>query len=246
MTCVILAAGISSRLYPLTASTPKCLLEVGKYTILERTIRNVHRQGLSRLIIVTGFHAMQIVDSIKKTFPALDVRFVHNERYNRTNNAYSLALTRSSLGSDAMLLLDSDIIFDGRVLSKILNSPCENCLAVRTRGEWDDEEVKVTVDDQKLILRIGKAETGTQAYGESIGIEKFSSAAAQRLYDIIERRVFKEGHEEEFYEASFQQLIESGTELYAVDVGDLPCIEIDTLEDLESARKNIVPQLGSE
>lgn len=246
MKCVILAAGISSRLYPLTSSTPKCLLTVGKYTILERTIRNVLRHDVTEFVIVTGFCANMIGELVHKVFPSLRVQFVFNKRFAETNNSYSLALSQTALRGDAMLLLDSDIVFDHRILSRVLEAPYENCLAVRRTEDYDEEEIKVTVDRKGRVLRIGKDIDKSSVLGESIGIEKFSSSGSLKLFDVLQQRVHNEEGEREFYEALFQQLIDSSVSIYAVDVQNLPCIEIDTFDDLRKARDQIAVQLDGE
>jgi choline kinase len=237
MKCVILAAGISSRLYPLTLSTPKCLLKVGEYTILERTIRNVLRHKISRFVIVTGFQAEMITDFVRVAFPSLDVEFIPNSHFRDTNNAYSLALTNQALAGEEVLLLDGDIVFDHRILSELLSSSYDNCLAVRRSSDTDEEEVRVAVDEEWKILQVGKGLNNELTLGESIGIEKFSIEGTKRLFEVLDRRMFEERRENEFYEASFQELVDTGTPIYAVDTRHLPCIEIDTLEDLREARE---------
>lgn len=237
MKCVILVAGVSSRLYPLTLSTPKCLLKVGEYTILERTIRNVLRHKISQFVIVTGFQAEMITDFVRVAFPSLEVEFISNPHFRDTNNAYSLALTNQALAAQEMLLLDGDIVFDHRILSELLSASYENCLAVRRSSESDEEEVRVSVDEEWRILQVGKGVNKELTLGESIGIEKFSVEGTRRLFEVLSRRMFQEKRENEFYEASFQELVDTGTPIYAVDTKHLPCIEIDTLEDLREARE---------
>jgi choline kinase len=237
MKCVILAAGISSRLYPLTISTPKCLLRVGEYTILDRTIRNILLHKISRFVIVTGFQAEMIMDFVRMVFPSLDVEFIPNPHFRDTNNAYSLALANQTLAGEGMLLLDGDILFHHRILSELLSAPYENCLAVRRTTDSNEEEVRVAVDEEWRILQVGKGVSKELTLGESIGIEKFSVGGTKKLFDVLSRRVFEERRENELYEASFQELVDTGTPIYAVDTRHLPCIEIDTLEDLEKARE---------
>jgi choline kinase len=239
MKCVILAAGISSRLYPLTLSTPKCLLKVGEYTILERTIRNVLLHKIHRFVIVTGFQAEMIMDFVRIAFPSLDVEFILNQRFRDTNNAYSLALANQALAGEGMFLLDGDIVFHQRILSDLLNAPYENCLAVRRTTDSNEEEVRVAVDDEWRILQVGKGVGRDLTLGESIGIEKFSIGGTRRLFEVVSRRMFDERRENEFYEASFQELIDTGTAIYAIDTRHLPCIEVDTLEDLREAREMV-------
>jgi choline kinase len=243
MKCVILAAGISSRLYPLTLSTPKCLLKVGEYTILERTIRNVLLHKIRRFVIVTGFQAEMIMDFVRIAFPSLDVEFIPNPRFRDTNNAYSLALANQTLAGEEMLLLDGDIVFHHRILSDLLSAPYENCLAVRRTTDSDQEEVQVAVDDEWRILQVGKGVGRELTLGESIGIEKFSVEGTKRLFEVLNRRMLDERMENEFYEASFQELVDTGTPIYAIDTRHLPCIEVDTLEDLREAREKVASKI---
>jgi choline kinase len=237
MKCVILAAGVSSRLYPLTLSTPKSLLKVGEYTILERTIRNVLRHKISQFVIVTGFQAEMITDFVRVAFPSLEAEFISNPDFRDTNNAYSLSLTHQVLAGEEMLLLDGDIVFDHRILSELLSASYKNCLAVRRSSDTDEEEVRVAVDEEWRISQVGKGLNNELTLGESIGIEKFSIEGTRRLFEVLSRRMFRERRENEFYETSFQELVDTGTPIYAVDTRHLPCIEIDTLEDLREARE---------
>jgi choline kinase len=243
MKCVILAAGISSRLYPLTLSTPKCLLKVGEYTILERTIRNVLLHKISQFVIVTGFQAEMIIDFMRIAFPSLDAEFILNPHFRDTNNAYSLALANQTFAGEGMLLLDGDIVFHHRILSELLSAPYENCLAVRRSTDSDEEEVRVAVDEEWRILQVGKGVSKELTLGESIGIEKFSVGGTKKLFEVLSRRVFEEKRENEFYEASFQEVVDTGTPIFAVDTRHLPCIEIDTLEDLCEAREMVANKL---
>jgi len=90
---VILAAGVSSRLRPLTDLVPKCLLELGGRSILGMTLANLVANGISDIVIVTGYREDQIRGFVRDTFPGLNVGFVRNDRFETTNNSYSLWLT---------------------------------------------------------------------------------------------------------------------------------------------------------
>lgn len=235
MHCVILAAGTASRLRPLTDSTPKCLLQIGDRSILERTIRAVFHAGIMHFTIVVGFQDWKIKNFLKRNFPSLDFTFVVNNEYETTNNAFSLLLTRGEIEGHELLLLDSDIVFDDEIIPLIIKSPHESCLAVRTNGHIGEEDIKVEVNKDGELLRIGKAIEVASADGESIGIEKFSRGATTALFRTLEKRVQGEKRLQEFYEASFQEMIEGGIRIHAVDVGSRRCIEIDTAEDLRAA-----------
>jgi choline kinase len=109
---VILAAGIASRLRPLTDSMPKCLLSIGGETILGRTLNNLSASGIEDVVIVTGYLSTQIRRFVTKKFPELHVMFIQNDVYATTNNMYSLWLAKEEIIREDMILLDIYIIFD--------------------------------------------------------------------------------------------------------------------------------------
>ena len=109
MKAVILAAGIASRLRPLTDNTPKCLLKVGDKNILELTMDNILANNITEIIIVTGYLQQQIKDFIAKKYSQINVTYIYNNVYDSTNNIYSLWMAKDYLLGDEMLLMDSDI-----------------------------------------------------------------------------------------------------------------------------------------
>jgi choline kinase len=243
MKAVILAAGTSSRLRPLTDTTPKCLLPVAGVSILDRTIGNVLGNDILDFVIVTGYRAPQIHEALAGRFPDARFEFFHNEVYATTNNIYSLWLAKEALRGHGMLLLDSDIVFDRRVITALLESGRENCLAVNTRIELGHEEIKTRVDAENRIREIGKEVPPGVAIGESIGIELFSPCCTEELFETIDRMIVAEKKVNVFYEAAFQQLIDAGTAMHAVDVGMYKSIEIDTIEDLRAAELDVAPYI---
>lgn len=240
MKTVILAAGISARLRPLTNSTPKCLLKIASKTILERTLDNLLFYNLNDLIIVTGFHQEQIKDFISARYPHLNVTYIYNEVYDTTNNIYSLWLTKDYVKNNDILLLDSDILFDKRILELLLNSVYPNCLALRSDHKLSEEEIKIRLNNDRSIAEISKTVDLKYAVGESIGIEKFDAMFVEKLFQILDRKILKENQVKIFYEAAFQDAINSGEKIYAVDIGELKCIELDFAEDIERAEREVI------
>jgi choline kinase len=230
MKTVILAAGIASRLRPLTDTTPKCLLKIGKKRILEMTIENLLETNNSEIIIVTGYREKMIREFVAHRFPDLNVTYIYNSLYESTNNIYSLWLTKDSVLGDDMMMMDSDIVFDKSIITKLVNSGYENCLALK-RHEVHDEEIKVKVDPSSRVMEISKEVDPTQAAGESIGIELFRGKSLYELFRIIEKKVVGEKKVNQFYETAFEEL----SDLYTVDTTEFFCMEIDTAEDLASA-----------
>lgn len=235
MHCVILAAGTATRLRPLTNETPKCLLPIGSQPMLERIVNAVLHAKVHEFTIVLGFEEQKIRAFLAEKFPGISFRFIVNTEYASTNNAFSLLLARGSVGGDSLLLLDSDILFDESILTLLLASKHPSCLAVRTVGEIGDEEIKVKVSPAHEIIEIGKHVALGSTYGESIGIEKFSEEASQILFHTLQKRVIAENRINEYYEASFQEMIDAGSMIFAEDVGMRRCMEVDTIDDLRKA-----------
>jgi choline kinase len=241
--CVVLAAGTSTRLRPLTDTMPKCLLKVGGKTLLERTIENVLAAGIKEIAMVVGYRAEMIREFVKRLFPQQRIRLILNPNYARTNNAYSLLLAHRFLEDKNkkvvhnFLLLDSDILFSNKLLPHLLSAEAKSKIAVRILGEHNEEEIQVRINSDGNINFIGKRPDLNNAFGESIGIELFSAEVAAKLFAFLERRVQNGMGRSEFYEAAFQEMVDVGVILKAVDVSAFPAIEIDTPEDLELAER---------
>lgn len=238
MQAVILAAGISKRLRPLTDNIPKCLLEIGSSNLLHMTVENVIANGINEFIIVTGYREDMIKDYLKKNFDGVNFVFLTNKDYENNNNSYSLWMTKDFIRDD-MLLLDSDILFDKSIIEKLLKSGHENCLAVNFTKHLDEEQIKVIINSENEILEIGKEVSIENSAGESIGIERFSAYFLKELFAILDRKITEENNVNEFYEASFQEVIDKKifrNSIYAVDVSQYECMEIDTAEDYNKAK----------
>ena len=138
MKAVILAAGIASRLRPLTDTTPKCLLKIGERCLLQRAFDALLQNGFREFVIVTGYRQQQIVDFLESHYPALKITFIYNERYASTNNIYSLWLTRPYADKEDVLLLDSDILFDPQIVAKLLGYGRADALALNHHAQAPD------------------------------------------------------------------------------------------------------------
>jgi choline kinase len=230
MTAVILAAGIGSRLRPLTDTTPKCLLSVGGVPLLERSLNSLHAAGLRDALIVTGYRREDVERFARSLDLPVTVRFLHNPLFDRTGNNYSLWLAMEEVAGREMVMLDADILFQQTILTSLLAVPGD-ALVLHAHQELGGEEVKVQCDPGGFVVRIGKDIEPRHAAGESLGIEKFCAKTTR----ILLRSLAGRKHLNEFYEASFQEIINQGVRISAVSTGSSPCMEIDTLEDLRAA-----------
>lgn len=242
MQAIILAAGLAKRLRPLTDTTPKCLLEVNGKNLLHRTMENVIANGITNFVFVTGYRENMIKNYLKENFSDYKIQFLSNPDFANNNNSYSLWMTKNFITKD-VILLDSDILFDKGIIKELLDSQHENCLAVNFETELDEEQIKVVLDDNKKILEISKVTDLKKSAGESIGIEKFSLDFMDELYKVLDRKIINERNVNEFYEKSFEEVIQAKNNaknernsIYAIDVSHYKCMEIDTVEDYERAK----------
>ena len=95
--------------------------------------------NIKEFIIVTGYRQQQIIDFLQKRYPLQNITFIYNERYASTNNIYSLWLTAPQTTKEDILLLDSDILFDPKVITELLQSEKADTLAVNKHKLGEEE-----------------------------------------------------------------------------------------------------------
>ncbi len=235
MKAVILAAGTASRLRPLTASTPKCLLKVNGKTLLERTLDNFISNGITDFLIVAGYLQEMIIDFVKKNYPNLNVKFLYNKDYATTNNIYSLFLAEDFACCNDFILSDSDILFSKDIIAALLADKNPDVLAMN-RHELGEEEIKIISDADRNVLEISKVCSIENAVGESVGLEKMSANYSAALYKELHQMIDREGLSNVFYEKAFERLIPQGHIFKYLDTTDFFSMEIDTVEDYERVK----------
>jgi choline kinase len=236
---VVLVAGSSLRLRPLTDATPKCLLEVGGSTILDRLLERLADAGVTRGVLVTGYLAHRIEQHLDRSPPPLELTLAPNPDYATTNNAVSLLAARAHLGPGSLIVCDGDVVLHGDALHRLLSEPAPCALLVDGQTALGGEEMKVLLDEQGRVTRLSKALDPAASAGESIGIQKVDGAALDLLWPTLGDLV-KSGKTQVFYEAAFQQMIDAGTLFRAVPITSDEWTEIDSLADLEDARARFV------
>jgi hypothetical protein len=110
---------MAKRLRPLTDTKPKCLLEVGSRTLLQRTVDAMLLTGISELVVVTGYRGSMIRDFLTAHYPQLNIHFLHNADYEHNNNIFSLWMTRPYTDGRDFLLMDSDILCDPKAVAEV-------------------------------------------------------------------------------------------------------------------------------
>ena len=238
---VILAAGMAKRLRPLTDTKPKCLLEVGGKTLLERTVRAMQQAGISEFVVVTGYRADQIREALTSIVSPQNITFLHNADYEHNNNIYSLWMAGEVVRGKDFLLMDSDILCDPAAVVRIAEQT-EPALALN-RHECGEEEIKVIVDADNHIVEINKTCNPADAIGESVGIEKMTADYSTALYRELDQMILKEGLVDVFYERCFERLIPQGYTFRVVDTTSYFSYELDTPEDFLRAQELMPKEL---
>ena len=237
---------MAKRLRPLTDTKPKCLLEVGNRTLLERTVRAMQQAGIKEFVVVTGYRGNMIRSFLENLVNLENLEkpsftFLHNTDYEHNNNIYSLWMAGEVVRGKDFLLMDSDILCDPAAVMAIAQQQ-EPALALN-RHACGEEEIKVIVDADNHITEINKTCNPADAIGESVGIEKMTAEYSTALYQELDQMIVKEGLIDIFYERCFERLIPQGHTFKVVDTTNYFSYELDTPEDFQRAQELIPAEL---
>ena len=218
MIAIILLAGMGSRL---GRPHPKSLTPLDKsQTILSRQLKILKQHNL-QICCVVGFKKDLIMEA------ANDCIFVYNPNYDLTNTSKSLLTALRQFQDRDIIWLNGDVVFSPEIIARILAST-ESAVAVNN-SRVSDEEVKYTLNNDGYIEQISKEVR--KPLGEALGINLIRRPFVENFIDHLQ------GVENtDYFEKGMEQLIkDQGNVFKAIDVSDLPCIEVDFEADLEQA-----------
>ncbi|MCO6431583.1 MAG: phosphocholine cytidylyltransferase family protein [Deltaproteobacteria bacterium] len=233
---IIMAAGMSRRMRPVT-STPKALLPIAGKPLIVHQLESLWAAGVSETAIITGYKEGEIYSCLSNYPLKCAVQFISNPEYETKNNLYSLSLAGEHLSSPFMIV-NCDLIFDYRLIERILGLG-RSGIAYQGKS-CGLEEMKVTISGEK-VTKIGKEISPEKAQGEAVGVTFFKDKLPLFI-DRLNELSADSSYSNAFYEASFDRYLEQG-EMFAADSSDLPVMEIDTPEDYDVAIKEIAPRL---
>ena len=247
MRAIIIAAGRGSRLMPTTADTPKCYAEVSGKRMLDWALDAFQQNGIDDIVFIGGYR----IDCVQQDYPQFTFR--HNDNW-QNNNILASLLYAEDLMDDPFVCCYSDILFTPAIVDAVANSTADIALGVdnewlvryehRTEHPSDDAE-KVTVDDGR-VTRVHREIPESDAYGEFIGLAKFSQAGATALRKHYHQRreefagqPYREAKvfEKAYFIHLLQDMIEAGQPMVHVDTPG-GYIEVDTQQDFEYARQH--------
>lgn len=200
--------------------------------MLELSLSALARSGvISRVVIVTGYRADMVRAVAERC--ALPVSFAHSDEYERTQNVVSLDVgLRERKPGESWMKLDGDLIVDPAIVRELASGVAR--VAVDTSVRVGAEEMKVLVDRGR-ITAFGKGLAPKRCAGESIGVEAFSGAGAERVAAAI-RTAVERGRTNLYYEDVYNDVLaDVSFEPLAVDSSSW--IEVDDLEDLANAER---------
>ncbi len=236
MRAVILAAGMGTRLSPLTDACPKCLVPVGNKALVDHQIEALRAAGVDDIVLVIGYEADQV-----RNYFGTSVRYVENADYLTTNSIYSLHLAHGEMDVDTFLF-NCDILFHPDLLHRMLQAEFGNVVAVDSQIERVAGEMNVVLDGRAQVTAISKSLDPQTCQAQSVQLVKFDAAGATAVRDEVARLIQLE-QKQAFPTLAYAPLLEAGL-LYAVEGGDLPWTEVDSLEDYEKAVQQVLPRLA--
>lgn len=230
MKALILNSGLGSRMGDETKTHPKCMTMIDeKETIISRQLRLLKENGIKDVVITTGPFEDKLIDYCKSLKLGLNIKFVNNPIYDKTNYIYSIYNAREELVDD-IILMHGDLVFTDEVLKKVIKSK-KSVMTVSSTLPLPEKDFKAVIKDKKIV---------------AVGIEFFDSAlSAQPLYKLNKKdwmvwldnivNYINNGTCKCYAENAFNEVSDKAN-IYPLDIKDMLCGEIDNLDDLEIMR----------
>lgn len=240
MQAVILAAGMGKRLGELTKDNTKCMLSVNGERLIDRVIKILAARNVTRLVMVVGYKAQNVIDYIGHRYDdKLKIEYIHNTIYDKTNNIFSLALAQGKLCEDDTILLESDLIFDEKILDMLIDHPDKDLALVAKYETWMDGTM-VSIDADRNIVNFIPKDAfryeDVDLYYKTLNIYKFSKDFSRKFYVPFLEAYNKVMGNNEYYEQVLRILLHlHNSPLKALPINNEKWYEIDDVQDLDIA-----------
>ena len=246
MQALMLAAGMGKRLGAYTNNQTKCMVKVGGKTLLEHAADALREAGIRKFILVVGYEGEKLMAFAREKLSDFELEFIVNRDYGTTNNIYSLYLAREKLVEDDTILLESDLIYEPRLIRMMVESDEPNLVAVAKYRQWMDGTVTL-VDDNGLIREfVEKKEfrfERADKYFKTVNVYKFSRSFSRDQYEPFLSAYIRAYGKNQYYEMVLKALAHlQFAGLRAFEMGDLKWYEIDDVQDLDIANTLFAPE----
>jgi choline kinase len=229
---IILSAGKGSRLLPLTAERPKCLIELSGKSLLEWQLDVLQGAGIADILVVTGF-ADHLVDAVAAK--RAGVRTAFNPFYHVADNLGSVWMAGGELDRD-MLLLNGDTLVSPPLLRRVLDARTGPiAVTVDEKQGYDSDDMKVLRDGDRL-LRIGKALEPGAYNAESIGLLAFRGKGPRLFAEEVDRMMRQPDGTRLWYLRAIDALAQGGADVRTVSIRGEEWQEVDFPEDVVKAK----------
>ncbi len=231
---IILSAGQGSRLGHLVDDRPKCLIDFGGRTLLDRQLDTLAANGVEQAVVVTGFHDDMVNEAIGRRSSGPDVRTIYNPFYKVADNLGSLFMAREELAGDC-LVWNGDTLVSNALMGRVVANDRQGiCVTIDRKDSYDDDDMKVIADDDGRLRAIGKRiSAGVNA--ESIGLLAFRGGGAEQFREAIERDIRTPEGTTIWYLRVIHHLAQEAA-LWTLDIAGEEWGEVDFPQDVESAR----------
>lgn len=231
---------MGKRLGELTKNNTKCMVEVNGVRLIDRTLNQLSRLELTRVVIVVGYEGQKLIDYIGDRYSdRLKIEYVENPVYDKTNNIYSLALAKEHLQEEDTILIESDLIFDDNMFSLIIDNPYPNLALVAKYETWMDGTMVRISEDNDILNFVPKAAfryEDVDKYYKTVNIYKFSKEFSRTKYVPFLTAYTTAVGNNEYYENVLSIItFLNKKELKALPIGNEKWYEIDDKQDLDIA-----------
>lgn len=233
MKAVILAAGLGSRLRPITNEVPKCMVPVNGIRIIDKQIDNLLQNGVTEIYVVDGYKAEILANHLNNNYPQVNI--VSNPRYAETNNMYSLYLTAPFVKGEEFLLMNADVYFDSCIIKGMIEG--EGSKIACDISQYLEESMKITVYGD-IIKHISKKISETDHYGVSIDVYRISASASNVLFKEVEDTIVGRKDENSWTEVALDNIFAlTPFYPYIINYNHGRWFEIDNHDDLHRAEE---------
>ena len=234
---LMLAAGMGKRLGKYTQGNTKCMLEVAGETLIERAVNALKSASIHRLIMVVGYKSENLKNFIKQKIKDMEIIFIDNDNYDKSNNIYSLYLAKDWLEKDDTIMLESDLIFEDRMIQELVANKNKDVALVAKYEQWMDGTV-VTIDSKNRITEFIEKKDfrfdRIDEYYKTVNIYKLSKEFSKNQYIPFLEAYMKAYGINEYYELALKAIAHlSRSTLKALPIGDIKWYEIDDAQDYD-------------